>query len=438
MILKNKQILVYGYGKSGKSAANLALLKGATVCVYDDSGEFSDLPKGAEFVFDFATAATDSDLIVISPSIPFDLPILEKARSEGKRVIGELEFAYAFCDCGIIAISGTNGKTTTTLLLSEIIKNTGRVAEAVGNIGIPFSERVLSLSQSDTAVIEVSSFQLESSCHFSPDISVLLNITPDHLDRHRNLSEYIAAKARLFKNQVNKDYAVLNADDSLVMQVSEYIQPQKYYFSTTKKVRGAYLEDGKLYFEDKGKIFLADTAECALKGRYNIENMLAASTAAILNGVAPEIIQKTLKSFCAPEYRNMFLGEKYGKKFFNDSKGTNIAATQASLETMVGDTVLIMGGSDKGEIFADFFNKLPKNVVHIFVTGLNSPKIIENAINTGFYNISYRSTLLDCVRESACIHADNILFSPASASFDHYRDYRQRGEVFTKIFEELK
>ncbi len=438
MILKNKQILIYGYGKSGKSAAKLALLKGASVSIYDDCGEINELPKGAEYVSDFASAADDADMVVISPSIPFDLPILDKVRADGKKVIGELEFAYSFCDCGIIAVSGTNGKTTTTLLLSEIIKNAGRNAEAVGNIGIPFSERVLSLSQSDTAVIEVSSFQLESSYHFSPDISVLLNITPDHLDRHRNLSEYIAAKGRLFKNQINKDYAVLNADDSLVMQVSEYIQPEKYYFSTTKKVKGSYLEDGKLYFEDAGKIFIADSAECALKGRYNIENMLAASTAAILNGVAPEIIRKTLKTFCAPEYRNMFLGEKFGKKFFNDSKGTNIAATVASLETMVGDTVLIMGGSDKGEIFADFFKSLPKNVVHIFVTGLNSPKIIENAINAGYYNISYRNSLLDCVRESACIHTNNILFSPASASFDQYRDYRQRGEVFTKIFEELK
>jgi UDP-N-acetylmuramoylalanine--D-glutamate ligase len=437
MNYKNKKVLVYGAGISGLSAASLLLSLGAKVSVFDDGGVLDGIPVGAVAVSCLEKGAEDADAIVLSPSINPNLAPLLRARESKKPVIGELELAYSVCDCGITAVTGTNGKTTATLLISELLNRSGRTAYALGNIGIPFSDKVLSLTQLDMAIIEASSFQLETVSDFSPDIAVMLNLAPDHLDRHKSFAAYCAAKTNIFKNQINHDIAVLNADDETVLQCAKCAQSERFYFSKSKKVRGVYTENGNIFFEDTGKIFIMPVSEITLLGGHNLENCLAAATVGMVSGVNPEIVRMCLKTFLPPEYRGEFVAEKRGKRIYNDSKGTNTAATLAAARSMSGDTVLIIGGSDKGEDYCDFFNKLPKSVVHVFVTGSNAAKLIEAAVTSGFYNVSHRATLAECLIESTLVHAENVLFSPASASFDRYRDYRERGADFNRLVSEL-
>lgn len=436
MNYKNKNVLVYGLGASGKAAAKLLLSHGARVSVYDDKG-FEGLPTGVTAVSDLKRAVDFADEVVLSPAVNPRLPVLAQAL-KSKKVIGELELAYGFLNSELIAVSGTNGKTTVTLMINEIINGAGYISYALGNVGIPLSERVDEMTPSQTAVVEVSSFQLETCKEFSPDIAVLTNVTSDHIDRHGSIENYAAVKSRLFENQINRDFAVLNADDITSMEIAEKVKSDKFFFSKDKKVRGCYVENGELYFEDTGKIRICAKDEIGAKGTFNLENALAASTACILKGINPEIIRHTLKSFRPPEFRLAYLGEKRGKKFYNDSKGTNVAATLSAADSLEGKTVLIVGGRGKGENYGDLFEKLSENVIHIFVTGENSPEIVEAALQYGYYGISHRATLGECINEASCVKADNVLFSPASASFDRYADYRERGRVFDALFAELK
>lgn len=435
MNLRNKKVLIYGLAASGRAAATLLLREGARVYAYDDN-RYDNLPQGVVAVSNFEREERDADLVVLSPAVSVNLPCLERAVRANK-VIGELELAYNYVNSELIAVSGTNGKTTVTLLINEIINRAGYISYALGNVGIPLSERVAEMTPLDTAVVEVSTFQLETCKEFSPDIAVLTNVTCDHLDRHGDIENYIKLKARLFAKQINRDYAVLNADDSTSCKIAETVPSDKFYFSRSKRVRGCYIENGELWFEDKGKIRIAAADEINIKGDYNLENALAASTACMLKGINPEIIRLTLKSFAAPEYRLTYIGEKRGKKFFNDSKGTNIAATLASARAMDGKTVLILGGRGKGENYANLFNNLPENVIHIFVSGENSAEIVEAALACGKYNISHRATLAECVNEASCVKTENILFSPSATSFDRYADYRERGRDFDRLYAEL-
>lgn len=435
MNFKNKKVLVYGLAASGRAAVKLLQREGARVSVYDDK-PYDDIPVGVTAVSNFKEEAARADCIVLSPAVSVNLPCLREA-VRAKKVIGELELAYNFLNSELIAVSGTNGKTTVTLLINEIINRAGYISYALGNIGIPLSECVAEMTPLDTAVVEVSTFQLETTKEFSPDIAVLTNVTADHIDRHGSLEEYIALKSKLFSKQINRDYAVLNADDKISCEIAKTVQSDKFYFSRNKKVRGSYVENNEIVFEDTGKIRVASVDEVNIKGWYNIENALAATTACILKGINPEIIRLTLKCFSAPEFRLTYIGEKRGKRFYNDSKGTNISATLASARVMDGKTVLILGGRGKGENYMNLFENMPKNVVHAFVTGENSAEIVEGALNCGWYNISHRATLAECVNEASTVCAENVLFSPCSSSFDRYTDYRERGKDFNRLFFEL-
>lgn len=436
MNLKNKNVLVYGLGRSGRAAAELLKRREANVFIYDD-GVVENIPSGVTVISDLVKGIEMSDLAVLSPSVDLSRPVIADAVRTGKAV-GELEFAYRFLDSELIAVSGTNGKTTVTLLINEIINKAGYISYALGNIGIPLSEKVLDMTPSETAVVEVSTFQLESAREFSPDIAVLTNVTSDHIDRHKTRENYIALKAKLFEKQINRDVAVINADDKTSMEIAENLKSDVFYFSATRPVRGAYVERGEIYFEDKSKIHIGSVSEVRLKGAFNLQNSLAAAAACMAKGVNSEIIRIVLKSFDAPEYRCTYIGEKRGKRFYNDSKATNIAATLASAEAMDGRTVLIIGGDSKGENYDNLFKNGLKNVIHVFVTGGNSAELVESALKNGFYNISHRATLAECVRESASVRAENVLFAPASASFDRYRDYRERGKIFTEIVGALR
>lgn len=435
MNYKNKKVLVYGLGKSGIAAIKLLKKVGADVYVYDDDMNGREIPKGVTVVPD-ARFSEIADLTVLSPAVSVDEPSVEIARRKGK-VTGELALAVDFLESEFIAVGGTNGKTTVTLMINEVLNGAGYESYALGNIGVPLSEKALSLTQSDIAVVEVSSFQLETTKNLCPDIAVLTNVTSDHLDRHKSIEVYKSLKAKLFEGQCEREIAVLNADDATSVEIAKIVKSDKYFFSTKKRVRGAYIDDGEIVFEDEKRIHIANCEELSACAGVNLENVLAATATCMARKINPEIIRLTLKGFVAPLYRTTYLGEKRGKKFYNDSKGTNVSATLKSAESMTGDTVLILGGRGKGENFENLFKNLPKNVIHAFITGENAREIMDGAIAAGFYNVTYRSTLKECFTESTVVRADNVLFSPASSSFDKYKNYVERGRVFDELFFEL-
>jgi UDP-N-acetylmuramoylalanine--D-glutamate ligase len=304
-------------------------------------------------------------------------------------------------------------------------------------------------------VLEVSSFQLESIKRFKPDISVFLNFAPDHLDRHRSMEEYFEAKLRIFENQTQEDYAVINADDK---RLEEYflnagyiyhgggimtndkngkkakVNADVYFFSTIRRVKGVYADGEKIMFFDGNKtVKICGLNEIKLCGRHNLENVLAAMCAAKLRGIDNDAIIKALDGFVPPHNRIELVREVFGMRFFNDSKGTNIHATLAAIESMDGDTVLILGGSDKGEDFCELFSALPEKIKEICVTGQNAKKITEAAREFLKIKIAEFDTLYDCVKKATKTGCKNVLFSPASASFDRYKNYEERGRDFVKI-----
>ncbi len=431
--LKGKKALVYGYGISGKAAAKLLAEKGAKVYVYDDKkveSEFLQATNPSELL-------SSLDLVVASPSVRPDCYILKRAKEEGIEVIGELELAYAFCDSEIVAVTGTNGKTTVCKMIAETVEASGRRAETVGNYGVAFSEKVSDLGFDDVAVVEASSFQLSLIDGFEPEIALLLNVKPDHLDYHGGFGEYVEAKAAILKNQTKRDAAIFNFDDAESLALAAKSRANNYYFSKKTRVRGAFVEKNVIYFEDEHRTEIMNVEDLQLEGAHNLENALAAVAAAMLLGINPKIIASVLKRFRLPDFRMRFTGEKAGKRFYNDSKGTNVSATLAAVGSVEGETLLILGGSDKGENFDELFSRLPDNVVRILVTGANADKIIDSAIRLGRTDVSYRSTLKECVTESFAFWGKNVVFSPSSASFDKFSDYVERGRAFDKYFSEL-
>lgn len=435
MNYKNKKVLVYGLGASGRSVIRLLQKIGADVYVFDDDINEKEIPKNVTVVpcADFSDVA---DLTILSPAISIDNPSIQKAVAKNK-VTGELAFAADFLESEFIAVSGTNGKTTVTLMINDVLNGAGYESYALGNIGVPLSEKALSLTSDDIAVVEVSSFQLETTKRLCPDIAVLTNVTSDHLDRHKTLDNYKNLKAKLFEGQCDREISVFNADDETSEEISKIVKSDKFFFSAKKRVRGAYLDGNEIVFEDEKRIHIANCGELSACAGVNLENVLATTATCMARKINPEIIRMTLKSFAAPLYRTTYLGEKRGKKFYNDSKGTNISATLKSAESMRGNTVLILGGRGKGENFEDLFKKLPKNVIHAFITGENAREIMDGAIAAGFYNVTYRQSLKECFMESTVVRADNVLFSPASSSFDRYKNFVERGKAFDDLFFEL-
>lgn len=415
MNYKNKKVLVYGLGSSGRFVIKLLQKIGADVYVFDDDINEKEIPKNVTVVpcADFSDVA---DLTILSPAISIDNPSIQKAVAKNK-VTGELAFAADFLESEFIAVSGTNGKTTVTLMINDVLNGAGYESYALGNIGVPLSEKALSLTPDD--------------------IAVLTNVTSDHLDRHKTLDNYKNLKAKLFEGQCDREISVFNADDETSEEISKIVKSDKFFFSTKKRVRGAYLDGDEIVFEDEKRIHIANCGELSACAGVNLENVLATTATCMARKINPEIIRMTLKSFAAPLYRTTYLGEKRGKKFYNDSKGTNISATLKSAESMAGNTVLILGGRGKGENFEDLFKKLPKNVIYAFITGENAREIMDGAIAAGFYNVTYRQSLKECFMESTVVRADNVLFSPASASFDRYKNFVERGKAFDDLFFEL-
>jgi len=374
------------------------------------------------------------DLIVVSPGVPVDAPPLVQARSLGETVIGEVELAAQFLPGPIVAITGSNGKTTTTTLTGEIIAASGLPVLVGGNIGTPAISLAERAKPETVIVLEISSFQLETVQTFRPKIAVVLNVTPDHLDRHRTFEIYTDAKARIFENQQGSDYAVLNADDPTCVAMGARTRAQVFWFGRHKEVeQGAWVRDGMIVFRDrKGQRDILQVSEIPLKGAHNLENVLAAVCAAALMGCAPDKIRRSVHDFKAVEHRLEFVRSVNGVDYYNDSKATNVDATIKALESFPANIHLILGGKDKGSDYTVLNDLIRQRVKRIYTIGAAAAKI-ESQVKGA--EVVHAETLENAIRKAgaAAKPGDVVLLAPACASFDQFKSYEHRGKLFKDI-----
>ena len=420
---EGKKALILGTGASGIAAAKLLSDAGIDHLLYDDgSGDGSD--KSIEEITE------DTAFAVASPSVPVDHPLLTALREKGIAVFSELQLAAAVCPARKIAVSGTNGKTTTVSLIEHILRTDGAEARAVGNIGVPFSAEGADMPSFGVAVVEVSSFMLEYG-GIGADIAVLLNVTPDHLDRHGSFAEYARVKARLFEAQSGGDRAVFNADDAIAAAIAGKVAARAYYFSTRGRCRGAYVDGADIFFDDGDGAKRVCGLDCVkLVGEHNLADCLAAVAACKLYGTGDEAIARGLSTFHAPKYRLEHLCDYRGTSIYNDSKSTNIDCTISACEAMRGTTCLIVGGYDKRLSYHNFFSRLPDGVKYVVCCGDNSSSIIECATESNDRKICRTATLERAVMLGLSFGADNLLFSPSTSSYDAYRNFEERGRHF--------
>lgn len=423
MKLVGRNVVVYGAGASGISAYELLREKGARAIIYDDDPT-RERATSSIGVF------KDADLIVLSPGVNPDKDFLLDARLENKTVTSELNLASSVCVAEQIAITGTNGKTTTTLLIDHILKRAGIHSHAVGNIGVPFSSIADKLDATETAVIEASSYQLENSAGFSPDIAVLLNIKPDHLTRHATMKNYVNAKANVFRAQSESDYLVFNADDEEVANIVCEAVSQKIPFSTEHtEPSGAYVSSGFVCFRGNPVI---PVEEIDFKGD-ELQNVLAAVAVCMIKGVSAFCTASALADFKRPHYRRQLIAIAEGVYVYNDSKSTNVSACLCACSS-VGDCVLMLGGQKGGEDFVNLFSHLPSNVKAVTAQGENADVIYRAAKTCGFNDVrvchSLESAISEAFETAKELKCESILFSPASKSFDLYENFEERAEKF--------
>jgi len=448
MELANKRVLVVGLGKSGVASALFLKAHGARVTVSDSKPQ-DELKEEIPVLLDHGIAVETGghgertfqgqDLIVVSPGVPVDAPPLVQARSLGEKVIGEIELAAQAFPGTILAITGSNGKTTTTTLAGEIVAAGGFPTVVGGNIGTPAISLVEGAKRNTVAVLEVSSFQLETIQSFRPRIAAVLNVTPDHLDRHRTFVAYAAAKARIFENQQPEDFAVLNADDRACVDLAARTRAQVFWFSRKKEVKfGAFVHSGHITFRDlQGQREIMPASEIPLKGAHNVENVLAAVCISALMGCKPEQIRKAVREFTAVEHRLEHVATVRGVEYYNDSKATNVDATIKALESFPANIHLILGGKDKGSDYTVLSELLRARVRRVYTIGAAAGKI-ESQIK-GTAEIVHAETLENAIRRAteSAQRGDIVLLAPACASFDQFRNYEHRGKVFKEVVAEI-
>src|SRR5215470_14165169 len=447
MDLTGKRVLVVGLGRSGVASALFLKSRGAHVTVSDAKSEEQlreEIPRLLDQGIVVETGGhgertfQNQDLIVVSPGVPVDAQPLEQARALGQLVIGEIELAAEFVQGSIVAITGSNGKTTTTTLTGEILSR-GRLNTLVGgNIGTPAISFVEQSTPETTTVLEVSSFQLETIRTFRPKIAVVLNVTPDHLDRHRTFAAYVGAKARIFENQQADDFAVLNADDSTCVELGQRTRAQVFWFSRKQAVdRGSYVRDGLIFFhQERSDASVMPVSEIPLKGAHNLENVLAAICCGILLSCDPDKIRNAVRNFKAVEHRLEYVATIRGVEYYNDSKATNVDATIKALESFERGVHLILGGKDKGSDYSVLNDLLRERVKRVYTIGAAAQKI-ELQI-TGEVVVS--GTLEDAVKQASASaeSGDVVLLAPACASFDQFQNYEHRGKVFKELVRGLQ
>ncbi len=444
MELNNKRVLVVGLGKSGVASALFLKARGAQVTVSDAKPQ-DELGEEIPVLLDHGIAVETGghgertfrgqDLIVVSPGVPIDSPPLLQARTLGETVIGEIELAAQFLPGRIVAITGSNGKTTTTTLAGEIVAAGGYSTLVGGNIGTPAISLVERATPETIVVLEVSSFQLETIQSFRPKVAVVLNVTPDHLDRHRTFAAYTDAKARIFENQQAEDFAVLNADDPTCVRLASRTRAPVFWFSRKKEVKqGAYVHDGRIFSRDaSGQREIMLVSEIPLKGAHNVENVLAAVCVGALMRCEPERIRKTIRDFRAVEHRLEYVATIRGVEYYNDSKATNVDATIKALESFPANVHLILGGKDKGSDYTVLNDLLRQRVKRVYTIGAAAGKI-ESQIK-GTVEIVHAETLEAAVKRAAAAAqpGDIVLLAPACASFDQFQNYEHRGRVFKEV-----
>jgi UDP-N-acetylmuramoylalanine--D-glutamate ligase len=452
MEVNNKRVLVVGLGKSGVASALFLKAKGARVTVSDAKPQDQLKDEIPALLDQGITVETGGhgertfggqDLIVVSPGVPTDAPPLVQARALGAEVIGEIELASRFFPGRVVAITGSNGKTTTTTLAGEIVTADGHRTAVGGNIGTPAISLVEGSTADTIAVWEVSSFQLETIQTFRPRIAVVLNVTPDHLDRHRTFAAYTDAKARIFENQQPEDYTVLNADDLTCVELAARTRAQVFWFSRTREVKqGAFVHDGHIFFRDhSGQREIMLVSEIPLKGGHNVENVLAAVCVGALLRCEPERIRKTIRAFKAVEHRLEHVATIRGVDYYNDSKATNVDATIKALESFPANIHLILGGKDKGSDYSVLNDLLRQRVKRVYTIGAAAAKIESQIVSSkgGGAEIDHAGTLETAIKHAAEVAkpGDIVLLAPACASFDQFRNYEHRGKVFKEVVKAL-
>ncbi|WP_028398916.1 UDP-N-acetylmuramoyl-L-alanine--D-glutamate ligase [Ectobacillus panaciterrae] len=439
-----KNVLVLGMAKSGYAAAMLLKKLGANVTV-NDKKPLEENPlaqslneQGVHVVCGHHpySLLDGTELIVKNPGIPYSNPLLEEARKQGISIITEVELAYRISEAPFVGITGSNGKTTTTTLVFEMLQEGKKHPVIAGNIGTVACEVAQEAKPDEIVVTELSSFQLMGIETFQPQIAVLLNLFEAHLDYHGTKEEYGRAKANIFKNQTASDYSVINADDSDVMDLSKLSSGQKIYFSTTKLIEdGACIQNDSLYFRGEK---VADVADIALPGKHNLENILAAMSVAKLAGVSNEAIIHVLKTFTGVKHRLQYITTIQNRKFYNDSKATNILATQKALSAFTQPVVLLAGGLDRGNEFDELLPYL-HHVKALVTFGQTAPKLMRTAKEAGMKEVKRVDNVEQAVQEAYALsqEGDVILLSPACASWDQFKTFEDRGDMFIQAVHKL-
>jgi len=450
MEVTGKKVLVFGSGISGIGAVKLLEDHGAEVILYDGNDkldkvamkeQLGDGVKAEIILGEFPEKLIDTlDIAVLSPGVPTDLPVVNAMRDKKVAVIGEVELAYAFGKGDVLAITGTNGKTTTTTLLGEIMKAYKEHTYVVGNIGNPYTVAARQMEEDAVAVAEMSSFQLESIVTFRPKVSAILNFTPDHLNRHHTMEAYVNAKKNIAKNQTAEDYCILNYEDERTREFGEHIDAQVIYFSSRQKLeKGIYLDNGNMIYKNPEEVLVCNVDELQLLGMHNYENYMAAVAMAAVYGVPMDIIRKVIRAFKGVEHRIEYVTEKNGVVYYNDSKGTNPDAAIKGIQAMNRRTVLLGGGYDKGSEFTQWINAFDGKVKKLILIGATKEKIAADAEKCGFHDYVFADTFEEAVLLAAktAESGEAVLLSPACASWGMFPNYEVRGDEFKRIVNSL-
>ena len=444
MQLKDKKVMVFGAARSGVSATGLLQQLGAFVILYDcnttlTKDDFVEKFETDEMFLLITGRLTDEiiatiDLLVISPGVPLDHPDILRIKENNIQIWGEIELAYRYTQGRIIGITGTNGKTTTTTLVGKLMKSYFTQVFVVGNIGNSYTDIALSTTKDSVTVIELSSFQLETIHEFKPEVSVILNITPDHLDRHHTMEEYISVKERIAQNQSKSELCILNYEDETLRHMAERLNTNLLFFSSRRELEeGLYLEEDEIYYSyQKNTQLICNINELHVLGKHNYENVMAAVGIAIHMGIPMELIRRTLLNFKAVEHRIEYVEKINEVTYYNDSKGTNPDASIKAIQAMKGPIILIAGGYDKKISFDSWVETFDGKVKYLILLGQTKKQIAKTARRHGFDNIILTQTLEEAVRISTekAEPGDVVLLSPACASWGMFDDFEQRGNLF--------
>jgi UDP-N-acetylmuramoylalanine--D-glutamate ligase len=454
MDIKNKRFLVVGTALSGYATAKFLLFKKAFVILTDIKSReevdknIIELYNKSNFKGIFGkqpplSILEEIDYIIVSPGVPSDIPIIRKAKEKKIEVLSEIELAYRLSKTQIIAITGTNGKTTTTSLVGEIFRKNKNETYVVGNIGMPMISQIDNSTKNGYFIAEISSFQLEGIKYFKPSISAILNITPDHLNRHKTMDNYIAEKSKIFSNQNKEDITILNADDPITLSLEKQVTSKVIFFSRILVLdKGVFVEGNDIIIKDnhKEKIKVCSVSDIKMLGDHNLENALAATAICYYAGISIEVIKKVLKSFNGVSHRIEVVDTIEDIEFINDSKGTNPEASIKAIQAMKKPIILIAGGMDKGSDFTEFINSFNGKVKYLILLGETADIIEHAAIKQGFSKIEKVNSIENAVLNSFKIadKGDVVLLSPACASWDMFNSFEERGNLFKATVKDLR